>query len=90
MSLSVEPQATARQLSVPVRSRTKSRRAIERKDDDLFADDDADIVMQTDNLATGDCLDHRFQFRPGNFDQSSAEMNSTLNDLNSRQLTGAA
>ena len=80
----MEAQATAVRLSVPVRSRAKSRRAIERKDDDYFADDSADIVMQTDNFATGDCLDQRFQCGSGNFDQLSAEMNSTSNDLNSR------
>lgn len=90
MSLSDETQATVRRLSVLVPSRTKRRRAIERKNDDLFADDSADIVMQTDNFATGDCLDQRFQCGSGNFDQSSAEMNSTSNDLNSLQLTGAA
>ena len=90
MSLSVEAQATARRLSVLDRSRTKHRPAIERKEDDLFADDGADIVMQTDNFATSDCLDQRFQCGSGNFDQLSAEMNSTSNDLNSRELTGAA
>ena len=80
----MKAQATARRLSVVVRSRTKRRRAIERKEDDLFAYDGADIVMQIDNIATGDCLGQRFQCGPGNFDQLSAEMNSTSNDLNSR------
>ena len=46
-------------LSVLDRSRTKHRPAIERKEDDLFTDDGADIVMQTDNFAAGDCLDQR-------------------------------
>ena len=45
------------------------RKAGQGEEHDLFAGDGADVVVQAEPLDAGGLLDHRFQERPGRFDQ---------------------
>ncbi len=60
---------------------TEIRRLGEGQNNDLFAGDGADVMVQAQHLDTGDLLDHRFQDRAGRFDQMGSHLLEQVSPL---------